>query len=155
LNIVMAALRYLMQRFMWVLAFLALSATTADAQGSTPAGVWLHPNQRIQIEIAPCRDRLCGKLIWFRRPNDAQGKPLVDFKNENPALRTRPLLGLSVLQGLRRAGARVWQDGRIYNPDDGKNYRALMSIQDDGSLRVRASVLLPILGKTHIWTRIR
>jgi uncharacterized protein (DUF2147 family) len=32
---------------------------------------------------------------------------------------------------------------------------ALMSIGDDGTLRVRAYVLLPILGKTFIWTRVR
>ncbi len=132
-----------------------LSATPAAAQSSTPAGVWLHANQRIKIEIAPCGDQLCGKLVWFKRPNDTEGKPLVDFRNVNPALRTRPLLGLTILQGLRRTGARMWEDGRIYNPDDGKNYRALMSIRNDGALRVRAYVLTPILGKTQIWTRIR
>jgi hypothetical protein len=31
--------------------------------------------------------------------------PLVYLKNSNPALRGRPLLGLDVLQGLRRTGA--------------------------------------------------
>jgi uncharacterized protein (DUF2147 family) len=98
---------------------------------------------------------LCGKIVWFRWPNDAQGPPLVDLKNANPALRTRPLLGLTVLNGVRRADDGTWKDGRIYNPDDGEDYRALMSIQDDGKLRVRAYVLLPALGKNLIWTRVR
>ena len=142
-------------RFAGFLLLVLLAATSAGAQSPTPVGVWLHVNKRIQVEIAPCGDRLCGKMIWFRWPNDAQGLPLVDLKNADPALRTRPLLGLTILYGLRRTGERTWEEGRIYNPDDGTDYRALMSIQDDGTLRVRAYVLVPLLGKTFIWTRVR
>jgi uncharacterized protein (DUF2147 family) len=118
-------------------------------------GVWLHQNKRIQLEITPCGESWCGKLIWFRWPNDAQGLPLVDLKNPDPALRNRPLLGLTVLAGIRRTGERTWEDAKIYDPDDGANYNASMSIQDDGTLRVRAYVLLPIFGETEIWTRVR
>jgi uncharacterized protein (DUF2147 family) len=132
-----------------------VTATPVGAQSPTPVGVWLHANRRIRVEIAPCGDRLCGKIVWFRWPNDARGRPLVDLKNPNPALRTRPLLSLTVLQGLRRTGERTWEDGEIYNPDDGTAYHALMSIEDDGSLRVRAYLLFPILGETLIWTRVR
>lgn len=140
-----------------------LAATPAGAQGSTPVGsqsptpvgVWLHDNKRIEIEIAPCGDRLCGKLVWFRWPNDAQGLPLVDFNNADTALRTRPLLGLTILEGLRRTGDNTWEDGKVYDPDDGANYSASMSINGDGTLRLRAYVLLPLFGKTLIWTRVR
>lgn len=136
--------------------FLALfAATAANAQNPTPAGLWLHANGRIQLEIAPCGDLLCGKLVWFRWPNDAQGLPLVDLKNPDPALRARPLLGLTVLSGLRPTDEGTWEDGKIYNPDDGKSYQALMSLDDNGTMRVRAYVVLPLLGKTLIWTRVR
>ena len=75
------------------------------------------------------RHRLCGKTVWFRWPNDAQGLPSVDLKNENPALRTRTLLGLTVLKDLRPADdGRTWAGGETYNPDDGVNYKATMSI---------------------------
>jgi uncharacterized protein (DUF2147 family) len=133
----------------------ALLATAAAGAEPTPVGVWLHPNQRIQVEIAPCGARLCGKMIWFRWPNDAQGRPLVDFKNANPALRARPLLGLAIVHGLHRTGERTWAEGRIYNPDDGVEYNSVMTMPADGTLRVRAYVLLPLLGKTMIWTRVR
>ncbi|MGE0734509.1 MAG: DUF2147 domain-containing protein [Alphaproteobacteria bacterium] len=131
-----------------------LAATSVYAEVPTPAGVWMHANQRIRIEIVPCGDRLCGKLIWFKRPNDAQGLPLVDVQNSNPALRGRPLLGLTILEGLRRSGEHTWEDGRIYNPDDGEDYRARMTIGGDGTLRVRAYVLAPLFGETQIWTRV-
>ena len=132
-----------------------LSAASAIAESRTPVGVWLHANKRIQVEIAPCGDRLCGKMIWFRWPNDAQGLPLVELKNTDPKLRSRPLLGLTILQGLRRTGDRTWSDGRIYNPDDGVDYSSVMTLQADGTMHVRAYVLMPLLGKTFIWTRVR
>ncbi len=141
-------------RFAYLLLAVVLLVAPAAAQSPTPAGVWLDASARVEVRIAPCGEMLCGTLVWFRWPNDAQNQPLVDFRNAVPALRTRPLLGLQILYGLRRTGERTWEGGKIYNPDSGRNYNALMSIQDDGTLRVRAYVLLPIFGKTQIWTRI-
>ena len=141
-------------RIAYLLLAVLLAATPASAQSPTPAGVWLDASQRVQVEIASCGELLCGTLVWFRWPNDAQDLPLLDFRNANPALRSRPLLGLTILYGLRRTGERTWEGGKIYNPDSGRNYNATMSIQDDGTLRVRAYVLLPIFGRTQIWSRI-
>jgi uncharacterized protein (DUF2147 family) len=148
-----------MHRIRYVL-LAALLATTVvrgshgTEQTPTPTGVWLHANERIQVEIGPCGDRLCGEIVWFSWPNDAEGLPLADVKNPDPMLRTRPLLGLIVLRDLRRVDARTWEDGKIYNPDDGKEYSARMSIQDGGSLRVRAYLLLPLFGQTQLWKRV-
>lgn len=124
------------------------------AQSQTPVGVWLHANKRIRVEIYRCGERLCGKTVWFRRPNDAQGLPLVDLKNRNAKLRKRPLLRLTVLRGLRRSSTNLWTGGKIYNPDDGVDYLAQMSIHN-GTLRVHAYVVMPALGQTLIWTRVR
>ena len=143
-----------MSRFAYALLFVLLGAAPVAAESPTLVGVWLHANQRIRLEIAPCGDRLCGNLVWFKWPNDAQGRPLIDLENPDPALRTRPLLGLTVLRGLRRAGERSWEDGKIYNPDDGEDYNVTISIRDDGAALVRAYVLLPIFGQTQTWTRV-
>lgn len=133
--------------------FVAFSAASAGAGESDPVGTWLHGNKRIKVAIAPCGDALCGSIVWFRWPNDAEGAPLVDLMNPNPALRDRPLLGLRVLDGLRPEGPGKWTGGRIYNPDDGVQYRAELTIGEDGDARIRAYVLLPLFGKTFIWTR--
>lgn len=138
-----------------LLVSMAMSAAPAAAQSPTPNGLWLHANGRIRVEITPCGDRLCGRLVWFKWPNDLAGLPLVDVKNADPRLRTRPLLGLTVVRDLRRTGENSWGDGRIYNPDDGVDYLATMAIQADGTLRVRAYVITPLLGKTFLWTRQR
>jgi len=144
-----------MLRFSCLLLSTWLAATPLGAQSSTPVGVWLHDNKRIEIAIAPCGETLCGTLVWLKRPNDAQGLPLVDQKNPNSALRTRPLLGLTVVDGLRRTGENTWENGNIYDPDDGSSYTVSMSMLDDGSLRMRAYILTPMLGKTFVWTRMR
>ena len=132
-----------------------LAGTSAGAENPTPVGVWLHPNGRVRVEIAPCDDRLCGRIVWFKRPNDANGNPRADSKNTDSALRMRPLLGLTVLRGLRRSGDPAWEGGEIYNPDDGTDYKASISMDNNSTLHVRAYLLFPSLGKTQTWTRVR
>jgi len=144
----------IMFRFACALFLMLLAALPASAQSPTPVGVWEDASERILVKIVPCGDFLCGKLVWFKWPNDAQGLPVIDLKNKDPALRGRPLLGLTILRDLRCTGENTWEDGKIYDPNDGEDYRARMSIQDDETLRVRVYVLFPIFGETHIWTRI-
>ena len=144
-----------MPLFFALLLGLMLASGSAAAQSASPLGIWLHDNQRIQIEIAACEEHLCAKIIWLKSPTDAQGLPLADARNPNPALRERPLLGLLVLEGLRRTGDNSWEEGKIYNPDDGGGYRANMSMGADGNLHIRAYVLLPLFGRTLKWTRVR
>jgi uncharacterized protein (DUF2147 family) len=138
------------------LSLLALvAAASAGADEPTPVGVWLHQNKRVKVAIAPCGDRLCGKIVWLLMPNDVFGEPRTDSRNPSPTLRERPLLGLTVLSGLRSTGERTWDDGKIYNPLDGKKYLARISIKEDGTLQVFAYVFMPTIGKTETWTRVR
>jgi len=130
------------------------AAAALDARTTTPVGVWLYQNSRFAVEIEPCGDRLCGKISWLKAPRDAQGLPRVDSANTDPMLRTRPVLGLTILDGFRRAADGTWQDGEIYNPEDGTHYHASMSMNGDGSLRLRAYVVVPLFGKTLSLTRM-
>jgi len=132
----------------------ALVPLAALAQQPAPTGVWLYPNKRFEVAIVPCGDQLCGTIAWLKAPEDAKGAPRVDCWNADPALRARPLLGLVVLQGLHQVDDHTWEGGTIYNPDDGSHYSAIVSIAGDGTLHVHAYVLLAILGKTIVFTRV-
>ena len=125
-----------------------------DAPAQTPVGVWQDAAGRVRVEIAPCADRLCGTIVWFRKPNDAAGRPLSDIRNKDAALRARPVMGMRILDRLRRTGPRTWGEGRLYNPDDGETYQVNVTLQDDGALRLRAFVLLPLFGKTRLFSRV-
>lgn len=124
------------------------------AQDQTPEGIWLHSNKRIQVKIAPCEEHLCGKIVWFKNPDDNEGAPILDSENPDQAQRGQPLMGMRVLWGLVRSSPDKWTDGTIYNPDDGKTYNAHITMADPDTLNVRVYVLLPLLGTTKIWTRV-
>ena len=46
----------------------------------------------------------------------------------------------------------MW-DSHILNPDDDKTYTIRLAVDDDGRLRMRGYVGLPIFGRTVYWTR--
>ncbi len=137
----------------------AVAASTANSAAGdfhrpTPVGTWLFENNRFAIDIAPCGDRLCGKISWLKSPYDAGGIPRLDRENADPGLRTRPVLGLVVLSGLLQTDDRTWEEGQIYNPEDGGHYDATLSMNGDGSLRIRAYAGISLVGRTLSLTRI-
>lgn len=133
---------------------LAFVPTSVSAQESALTGVWLFPNKRFEVAIGPCGEQLCGKIAWLKSPMDEQGQPRTDHANADPALRQRPLLGLTVLEGLRQVDDHTWEDGTIYNADDGASYSATLSIASDGTLHVHAYEFVPLFGKTIVMTRV-
>jgi uncharacterized protein (DUF2147 family) len=48
----------------------------------------------------------------------------------------------------------AWSGGKIYNPDDGKTYKAKVTPVDANTLKVRGCVFVPLC-KTQTWTRVR
>ena len=90
-------------------------------------------------------------MVWLRDPIDsATGKPQVDDKNENPSLRSRPMIGLPMFIGMRAAGPNKWS-GHIYNADDGKTYASTVTLQDEERLEVQGCV--GVLCGSEIWSR--
>ncbi len=73
------------------------------------------------VELVRCADAatLCGTIRLLWEPTDDKGQPRLDSQNTDPYLRTRPLLGLSILSGLSPPSGGAWE-GRIYNPEDGQ-----------------------------------
>ena len=106
------------------------------------------------VEIYACGDLLCGRIAALDEPLGEDGKEKLDENNPEPALRSRPLLGMDLIAGFVKAGKKKWEDGTIYDPRDGKTYKCVMKLQRDGSLKVRGYVGVPLLGKTVVWTRI-
>ena len=125
------------------------AALGAGADG--PNGVWLTQAGDAKVRVSRCGGSLCGTVVWLRDPIDsATGKPQVDDKNENPGLRRRPMIGLSLFIGMRAAGPNKWS-GRIYNADDGKTYTSNVTYQDDDKLDVQGCV--GSLCGTETWSR--
>ena len=67
------------------------------------------------------------------------GKPQVDDKNPNPALKTRPMIGLPLFSGMQAVGPNKWS-GQIYNADDGGTYASSVSVAGTDTLKVEGCV---------------
>jgi uncharacterized protein (DUF2147 family) len=68
--------------------------------------------------------------------------------------RNQPVLGLTVLTGLRRDGER-YTGGRILDPDTGIVYSCRMILVDGGQrLEVRGYIGWSLFGRTQSWRRL-
>jgi uncharacterized protein (DUF2147 family) len=133
-----------------IAVFVALAPFTALADELK--GKWLTEEGKGHVVFENCGSRLCGKIVWLKEPKDAAGKPLVDGLNEDQSLRGRPIIGLKLTE-LEANGSGTWK-GVIYNPEDGKSYKAEAAIQKDGSLLVKGCVLGGLLCDDQTWTRV-
>ena len=113
-------------------AKVTITVTTKNQAALTKSG-------KVTVKVANCGSNLCARIVGLAEPiSKIDGKPKVDRENPNPSKRNRPLMGLSILIGMKPAGEGQWQ-GAIYNPDDGKVYSA--SVRQSGStLKVKGCV---------------
>src|SRR3989440_12980351 len=115
----------------FIIALLAalLAAPSARAQDAgEPTGIWLTQAGDARVRVSKCGGGICGVIVGLREPIDpATGKPQVDDKNPNPALKRRPIIGLPLFSGMHASGAGKWS-GQIYNADDGSTYASNVSV---------------------------
>ena len=140
-------------RLGFIVAILAagLVALPASAQSLDPSGIWLTQAGDARVRVSKCGAGICGVVVSLRDPIDpATGKPQVDDKNPNPALKKRPIVGLPLFSGMHPSGPNKWS-GQIYNADDGSTYSSNVSVTGPDSLRVEGCVGVLCGGET--WTR--
>jgi uncharacterized protein (DUF2147 family) len=130
-----------------VLVMAPFAAGAAELKGK-----WLTDEGKGHVLFESCGSKMCGKIVWLKEPNDESGKPHVDALNENKSLRNRPIMGLRLTE-LESDGNGGWQ-GVIYNPEDGKSYKAKAAIQKDGSLLVKGCIMGGLLCDDQTWTRV-
>ena len=131
----------------------ALSALFLAAQalvsGVSPVGLWKTPGDDGRIRIEACGAAICGRIA-DAAPTGV-GPVQTDIRNADPALRDRPIDGLLILR-LKPLGPRRWGEGFIYNPDDGRHYKASIDLTPDGRLHVRGCLVGPLC-RTQTWLR--
>lgn len=139
-------------KFLTAVAIAAVSiVSTASADQANPvAGTWgAKAMGGVEIEIAACGDALCGTFKKFYR--EKPGEPLLDENNEDPALRTRPLIGVKFIEGMR-GGPSEWTGGKLYYPNTGSSYDAAISLVAPDQLKLK--VCLGTTCREQVWTRV-
>jgi uncharacterized protein (DUF2147 family) len=134
------------------LAMGSMSVSASAGEGS-PYGTWTMTNGKVTVRVKDCGGKLCGSIVALKEPiSKIDGKPKVDRENPDPAKRKRPIIGLSVLIGMKPTGDGKWT-GSIYNPDDGNTYSASLEMASPTRMNVKGCVA-GILCKTNKFVRV-
>ena len=121
-----------------------LIAGTSYAQPAAEAsieGMWKNPIGSAIIEIAPCRDALCGRVVWASQRGQRE-----------VAKNTSNVVGTIVLTNLKPTNGR-WE-GSLYIPDDNIHVSAKLQLLSDRRLQLTGCGLLGLICRTQLWTRV-
>ena len=126
----------------------------AAAFAQDVVGKWKLEDGTAIVEVYKSGDAYNGKIIWLEKPTEADGSPAIDNLNPDPQLRTRQVLGLNMLSGLKKVGDE-YTGGKIYDPGNGKTYNCSMKVEGD-ILKVRGSLdKRGLIGRTMDWFRVK
>ena len=125
-------------------AALACIAMPAGAQSAID-GTYIDSEGYVEITVGRCGSARCGTITRIIRMKP--GGSRLDVHNDDPSLRSRPILGLTLLHNMRWDDG-VWR-GRVYNPEDGNSYRTEVRRKANGALEVKGCV--SIICRTRIW----
>lgn len=155
------------KRVVWAIAlvFGALSLDGAQAQAPYPIeGTW-QTALLSEVTIAPCPEGLCGYLSRIVVPEGVlsgaeaeaaaamRPEEFFDYRNKDPALRDRPMLGLQILT-LRPGSKMHIFDGEVYNPEDGNTYSGYMEMLGPDLVRLNGCVMFNVICRGEDWVRV-
>ena len=134
-------------------AFLVFAPLTA-LLAEDVVGKWKLSDGSAIVEVYQNGDVYNGKIVWLKNPTEADGTPAVDDNNPDEKLRSRQLIGLNMLSGLKKDGGE-YTGGKIYDPGNGKTYYCSFKVEGN-TLRVRGSLdKRGLLGRTMNWFRVK
>ena len=140
-----------MKKIVLTIISVMLAASAAFAQDVI--GKWKLDDGTAIVEVYKSGDAYNGKIVWLEEPTDADGTPAKDNNNPDPALRTRELIGLNMLSGLKKTADNEYSGGKIYDPGNGKTYNCSMKVEEN-VLKVRGSLdKRGLIGRTMDWFR--
>jgi uncharacterized protein (DUF2147 family) len=134
-------------------ASIGLSITPASAAEIN--GFWLTQDGEAVVEILNCNppSQRCGRIVWLKKPNGDDGKPLTDTHNPDAAQRQRPVCNMPVVLGLIEQSDGSWDKGSGYDPDDGKKYTVAAEVLGPDKLSFSGYIGIKLVGRKETWTR--
>jgi uncharacterized protein (DUF2147 family) len=120
-------------------------------------GTWLTGTGNARVEIIKNGSSYQGKIVWLKEPIEPEtGKPKTDTKHPDASNHNRPLLGLTNLWGFQfNESNNSWENGHIYDPKNGKEYKSIITLKDKNTLHVRGYIGISLIGRTDVWTKVK
>lgn len=137
-----------------ILVLILISTLNAFSQtGNEILGTWHNTEKTAQIEIVKVGSEYLGKIVKLENAAD-YSTPQLDSKNEDENLRNRPMVGLTILEGLSYSGG-MWKDGKIYDPNNGKTYSCEVKLTNPSVLEVKGYIGFSWVGRSVEWTKVK
>jgi uncharacterized protein (DUF2147 family) len=145
---------------MLIISILSLVGLTLLAVSADDIlGFWVTEDARSVVEVFKDNTEYKARIVALKVPDyksdSTLGKPdtpRLDDQNPDKTLRTRPVLGLTIMNGFEFRNE-LWKNGKIYDPKNGKTYSCKMTLQGNGTLDVRGYIGVSALGRTTEWLR--
>lgn len=137
-------------RIAFVLTLLAATGVRPQTNEGAIVGTWESDEKDVRMEYFQEGDHYNAKLLWGNKivgPDGATSKK--DAKNPDESLRSRNIIGIVSLTGLKWNG-KEFTDGKIYDPPSGKTYKCKAWIAAD-KLYLRGFMGVSMMGKTVVW----
>jgi uncharacterized protein (DUF2147 family) len=134
-------------RFVAGLMLFCLLVVGAPGVHAAPAppvvGDWLTETGGGVIQIAPCPQGLCGRIVGIsREPGEAMP---VDYQGTSQC-------GLLIITAGNTSDDGIWR-GHVTDPRNGKVYQAELRLDSKQRLLMRGFLAVPLFGQTQTWTR--
>jgi uncharacterized protein (DUF2147 family) len=140
-----------------VASALAFTALSAAAQ-MTPEGLWtsiddVSGKPKAEIRITTNASGVLSGVV--ERSLSAVPNPEVNCDKCADDRKGKPKIGMEIIRGGKKVeGKDVWDDGKILDPENGKEYSMrLTPIEGGKTLEVRGYIGTPFLGRTQTWIR--
>jgi uncharacterized protein (DUF2147 family) len=133
-----------MMRWVLLAALLCAAPQVRAADPNAVIGTWWTQDRDGVVQLYRCPAGLCGSVVGITTFHP-DGSPPVDLHG-----RTR--CHLQIVPDGKIDSDGIW-NSHIIDPDDGKVYTINLHVDDDGRLRMRGYIGLPLFGRTVFWTR--
>jgi|TARA_B110000196_G_C21148026_1_gene667824 uncharacterized protein (DUF2147 family) len=133
-------------RYVGLILFILFSFSLQSSEKNF-TGYWLTPGSI--IEIKSCDESICAEITHIFVPEGIDPLSVLDENNSNAELRGRSLVGVNLFQELKKDYIlnRTIEGGRVYNPNDGKSYKAKVTLLENNNLKVEGCVLFLCQGE--------
>ena len=112
-------------------------------------------DDRFRVKIVKLTDGTYrAQVIWLERDKDANGNKILDVKNPDTSLRTKPADQVILFSGLKyNAKKHRWDDTKIYDPQRGFRAHMTAEFTSDGRLCIKGSLMG--ISESVYWQKVK
>ena len=144
-----------MKNKIFLITFCLLGYFVSAQDADEIVGVWEPGHGKAKVKIDKIDDKYYGKIVWLKEPKDAEtGEAKVDKNNPDESMKNVPLRGYRILKDFVYQGDGVWEEGTIYDPENGTTYNCVITMKDENAIEIRGYVGVKTFGRSDTWRRL-